>query len=151
LLKRLANFLVETTDDALGRALLVYAIALIAGGIAFATNVLVERFSPRYASELLAVVIGIAFGIITFIEVQAVQQRRRKVYDELRIVASLNHNVRNALQSIQYAAHLSVPSENLQIINDSVRRIYETLRELFTTKEQKPTMGSRGSARQAIK
>lgn len=146
MLKRLANFLVETTDDALGRALLVYAIALIAGGIAFATNVLVERFSPRYASELLAVVIGIAFGIITFIEVQAVQQRRRKVYDELRIVASLNHNVRNALQSIQYAAHLSVPSENLQIINDSVRRIDETLRELFPTMEHNPTLGSRGSA-----
>lgn len=146
MLKRLGNFLVRTTDDALGRALLVYAIALIAGCIAFATDTLVVRFYPRYASELLAVVIGIAFGIITLIEVQAVQQRRRKVYEELRTVAALNHNVRNALQSIQYAAHLSVPSENLQIINHSVRRIDETLRELFPTMESNSTSGNRGGA-----
>lgn len=131
LLKRLGNFLVETTDDALGRALLVYAIALISGIIAFAANTVIELFSPKYASELLAMVIGLAFGIITFIEVQAVQQRRRKVLEDLRVVASLNHNVRNALQSIQYAAHLPTSSQNLHIINDSVRRIDETLRELF--------------------
>ncbi len=131
MLKRLGNFLVETTDDALGRALLVYVIAFIAGCIAFAADATIEYFSPRYASELLAAVIGVAFGIITFIEVQAVQQRRRKVYEDLLIVASLNHNVRNALQSIQYAAHLSAPSEHLQIINDSVHRIDATLRELF--------------------
>lgn len=131
MLKRLGNFLVETTDDALGRALLVYAIALISGIIAFAANSVVQRFSPRYASELLAIVIGFAFGVITFIEVQAVQQRRRKVLEDLRVVASLNHNVRNALQSIQYAAHLPTSSQNLTIINDSVRRIDDTLRELF--------------------
>ena len=131
MLKRLGNFLVETTDDALGRALLVYSIALISGIIAFAANSVIQRFSPRYAGELLAVVIGLAFGIITFIEVQAVQQRRRKVFEYLRVVASLNHNVRNALQSIQYAAHLPTSSQNLHIINDSVRRIDETLRELF--------------------
>lgn len=131
MLKRLGNFLVETTDDALGRALLVYAIALLAGLIAFAADATVERVSPKYASELLAVVIGIAFGIVTFIEVQAVQQRRRKVFEDLQVIASLNHNVRNALQSIQYAAHLSTSAENLRIINESVRRIDETLRELF--------------------
>jgi len=131
LLKRLGNFLVVTTDDALGRALLVYTIALLAGLIAFAANATIEHFSPEYASELLAMVIGIAFGVITFIEVQAVQQRRRKVFEDVRVIASLNHNVRNALQSIQYAAHLSTSSEHLQIINESVRRIDDTLRELF--------------------
>jgi hypothetical protein len=138
LLKRLGNFLVETTDDALGRALLVYGIAMIAGAIAFAADATIEHFSPRYASELLASVIGLVFAIITFVEVQAVQQRRRKVYDELRVVAALNHNVRNALQSIQYAAHLSAPAEHLQIINDSVRRIDETLRELFPAIDAEP-------------
>ena len=131
MLKRLGNFLVETTDDALGRALLVYSIALMAGIIAFSADSIIERFSPRYASELLAMVIGLAFGVITFIEVQAVQQRRRKVLEELQVIASLNHNVRNALQSIQYAAHLSTSSDHLHIINDSVRRIDDTLRELF--------------------
>jgi hypothetical protein len=135
-LKRLGNFLVETTDDALGRASLVFAIGLLAGTIAFAADSAVERLSPRYAGELLAIVVGVACGIITFIEVQAVQQRRRKVFEDLRVVASLNHNVRNALQSIRYATHLSTPSENLQIINDSVRRIDETLRELFPAIDQ---------------
>ena len=139
MLKRLGNFLVETTDGALGRTLLVYAIALLAGLIAFAADATIEHFSPNYASELLAMVIGTAFGIITFIEVQAVQQRRRKVYEDLRVVASLNHNVRNALQSIQYAAHLSPSAENLQIINDSVRRIDDTLRELFPAIDDEST------------
>jgi hypothetical protein len=117
LLKRLGNFLVESTDDALGRALLVYAITLLAGLVAFAADFMIETIAPRHASEYLALVIGVAFGIITFIEVQAVQQRRKKVYDDVRTVAALNHNVRNALQSIQYAAHLAPPSEHLQIIN----------------------------------
>ncbi|HEU5401048.1 MAG TPA: hypothetical protein VFU86_06800 [Terriglobales bacterium] len=146
MLKRLGNFLVETTDDALGRALLVYAIALLAGIIAFAADATIARFSPRFASELLAVVIGITFGVITFVEVHAVQQRRRKVFEELQIVASLNHNVRNALQSIQYAAHLSAPSENLQIIKDSVRRIDDTLRELFPTIDGEPGAGKRSQS-----
>ncbi len=143
MLKRVGNFLVETTDDALGRALLVYAIALISGVIAFAADATIEWFSPRYARELLAMVIGVAFGIITFIEVQAVRQRRQKVFQDLQTVVSLNHNVRNALQSIQYAAHLSLPSENLHIINDSVRRIDETLRELFPTIDQETPSGNR--------
>ncbi|HEX6880917.1 MAG TPA: hypothetical protein VF135_11175 [Terriglobales bacterium] len=134
MLKRLGNFLVETTDDALGRALLVYSIAIIAGFVAFGADFIVERLSPVHSSELLAVVIGAVFGIITFIEVQAVQHRRRKVYDDVQTVAALNHNVRNALQSIQYAAHLSAPSEHLQIINESVRRIDETLRNLYPAK-----------------
>ncbi|MDT8066980.1 MAG: hypothetical protein ROO76_02315 [Terriglobia bacterium] len=138
MLKRLGNFLVETTDDSLGRAMLVYAIAIIAGAIAFAADATIEHFAPRYASELLAAVIGVAFGIITLVEVQAVQQRRQKVFEDLRVVASLNHNVRNALQSIQYAAHLSAPSEHLQIINESVHRIDETLRELFPAIDVEP-------------
>lgn len=143
MLKRLGNFLVETTDDALGRALLVYTIALLAGLIAFAADATVELISPKYASELLAIVIGTAFGIITFIEVQAVQQRRRKVFEDLQVVASLNHNVRNALQSIQYAAHLSTSAENLQIINDSVRRIDDTLRDLFPAIDDEATSRNR--------
>lgn len=138
MLKRLGNFLVESTDDALGRALLVYAIALLAGLVAFAADFLIETIAPRHASEYLALVIGLAFGVITFIEVQAVQQRRKKVYDDVRTVAALNHNVRNALQSIQYAAHLAPPSEHLQIINDSVRRIDDTLRDLFPAMDQEP-------------
>ncbi len=146
MLKRLGNFLVETTDDALGRALLVYAIAFLAGVIAFAADATIEHFSPKYASELLAMVIGVAFGVITFVEVHAVQQRRRKVFEDLQVIASLNHNVRNALQSIQYAAHLSTSSEHLQIINESVRRIDDTLRELFPTLDGDPTTGTRAQS-----
>jgi hypothetical protein len=138
LLKRLGNFLVETTDDALGRALLVYAIALLAGLIVFAADFVVELLAPNHASEYLALIIGASFGIITFIEIQAVQQRRRKVFDDVRSVAALNHNVRNALQSIQYAAHLAPPSQHLEIINESVRRIDETLRDLFPAIDQEP-------------
>jgi hypothetical protein len=140
LLKRLGNFLVESTDDALGRALLVYAIGLFAGLVAFAADFAIETIAPSHASEYLALVIGVSFCIITFIEVQAVQQRRKKVYDEIRTVAALNHNVRNALQSIQYAAHLSQPSEHLQIINESVRRIDETLKDLFPAMHTEPTL-----------
>lgn len=138
MLRRLGNFLVETTDDALGRALLVYSITVLTGLIAFAADLLVEKLSPAHSSVLLAAIIGIAFGVITYIEVQAVQHRRRKVYDDLSTVASLNHNVRNALQSIQYAAHLSASSEHVQIINESVGRIDETLRELFPDINQEP-------------
>jgi hypothetical protein len=140
LLKRLGNFLVESTDDALGRALLVYAIGLFAGLVAFAADFAIETIAPHHASEYLALVIGISFSIITFIEVQAVQQRRKKVYDDVRTVAALNHNVRNALQSIQYAAHLSQPSEHLQIINESVRRIDETLKDLFPAMGEQPPL-----------
>jgi hypothetical protein len=138
LLKRLGNFLVETTDDALGRALLVYAITLLSGLIVFAADFAVETIAPHHASEYLALIIGVSFGVITFVEVQAVQQRRKKVYDDVRTVAALNHNVRNALQSIQYAAHLAAPSEHLQIINESVRRIDDTLRDLFPAIDQEP-------------
>ena len=140
MLKRLGNFLVESTDDALGRALLVYAIGLLAGLVAFAADFVIETIAPSHASEYLALVVAISFSIITFVEVQAVQQRRKKVYYDVRTVAALNHNVRNALQSIQYAAHLAPPSEHLQIINESVRRIDETLKDLFPAMDEEPPL-----------
>ena len=138
MLQRLGYFLVESSDDALGRALLVYAVGLLAGIVAFAADFLIEHIAPSHASEYVALVIGIAFSIITFIEVQAVQQRRKKVFDDIRTVAALNHNVRNALQSIQYAAHLAQPSEHLDIIKESVRRIDETLKSLFPAIDEDP-------------
>ena len=133
MLDRLGTFLVEVSDTRRGRVLLVLAIAAIATALEYLSHVAIVSYVPHagLARLLDSITIGIAIAIITSIEVKAVQQRRRKVMDDMRVVRELNHHVRNALQIISYAARVSETRQQVTIIDESIARIDSTLKELF--------------------
>jgi hypothetical protein len=68
---------------------------------------------------------------LTYIELTALRERRVKVLREVTTITELNHNVRNALQAIQYATHLSPDRTQIEIVTSAVERIDNILRELF--------------------
>ncbi len=76
-----------------------------------------------------AMMAGITAGLV-YILLTEWRARRRLVVQRLRIIAELNHNVRNALQMILYSRFLP-PTEQTQALLDSVDRIESTLEELF--------------------
>lgn len=58
-----------------------------------------------------AVAVRFFVFIGSYAEVRAVNARRQRLVREVSKIAELNHQVRNALQSIRYAAHLGTESK----------------------------------------
>ena len=135
LFDRLGTFLVEVSDTRRGRILLVLAIAVIASTIEYILHIAIFTYVPHEGVGRLldSLTIGLVIAIITIIEIKAVQQRRNKVMDDMRVVRELNHHVRNALQIISYAARVPETKQQVAIIDESIARIDSTLKELFPT------------------
>jgi uncharacterized membrane protein len=133
MLDRLGNYLVELTDSPRGRVCFITIVAFSAGLLEFLVHQLIKHLvENEFLSIILdSLTIASAVAFISFIEVQAVQKRRRKVIEDMRVVRELNHHVRNALQVIQYASRLPEEKQQVEIIDASVARIETTLKELF--------------------
>lgn len=80
----------------------------------------------------------IAIGIIAAIVVFAYEQRRhRAILNKVRVLAAMNHHVRNALQAISYAPYTE-QEKQIKLISDSVNRIQWALREILPAEESAP-------------
>jgi hypothetical protein len=77
-----------------------------------------------------AIAVGVYVFIVSYAEVRAVNARRQRLLREVSKIAELNHQVRNALQSIRYAAHLGTEGEYVEVIEENVKRIDSVLRPL---------------------
>jgi hypothetical protein len=117
------------------------AFRLNGGAISFAIGVGVFLLSAAIEGSLHAFNIhGIwewadncASALATGLIVYLYERRQyRKHLARLRVIADMNHHVRNALQSIVFVAGGTVPQEQqLKVIRDSVNRIQWTLTEVL--------------------
>lgn len=57
--------------------------------------------------------------------------RRHGIIDRLRMIAELNHQVRNALDVIQLSAHLTKDRQAIALIDSSVAKIDHALRDVL--------------------
>ena len=80
---------------------------------------------PALIDDLL---IGILAGAMVF----AYERRQHKlVLAKMRMIAEMNHHVRNALQPILYSPFLKEEAEQIRIIQEGTRRIEWALREVL--------------------
>jgi hypothetical protein len=80
----------------------------------------------------------IVIGIIAAIVVFAYEQRRhRAILNKVRVIAAMNHHVRNALQAISYAPYAE-QEKQIRLIAESVQRIQWALREILPAEETAP-------------
>jgi signal transduction histidine kinase len=80
----------------------------------------------------------IVVGIIAAIVVFAYEQRRhRAILNKVRVIAAMNHHVRNALQAISYAPYTE-QEKQIHLIGESVQRIQWALREILPAEETAP-------------
>ena len=78
-----------------------------------------------------AVILGIFAAFFGLLVLTAARERQHKVQDDLRRIAELNHQVRNALQVIVYGEYSPDISQRRSAVLAGVEKIEGTLRELF--------------------
>ena len=120
-------------------ALVVVLFGLSAGLLEFGIHTAVMQADASSYMQAMtdAAMVGLAAALAPFLVLLAARERHRKVLDDLRKIAQLNHHVRNALQTIMYSEYLPDSEENRKVVLEGVERIGRILQELF------PAVGER--------
>jgi hypothetical protein len=95
-------------------------------------GVVLEVFVENHPLLSLNSLDNISTGIMAALLVFAYEQKRyQAAMDKLRVIAQMNHHVRNALQGIIGCRIFSEQERQMQLIVDSVKRIEWALREVL--------------------
>jgi len=106
----------------------------------FLENVL-DRYGVNGVSALLDdLLIGILAGAVVF---AYEQHRHGAILRQMRTIADMNHNIRNALQPILYSPYLKEQAEQIRIIQQGTDRIQWALQEVLPGhfREEPPASG----------
>ena len=115
------------------RSLLLRLVRSLAMGIGlFALGCLVQawlvvdgvRGLMEYLDDL---VLGLLAGLLVF---AYEQKRHNAMLKRIRVIADMNHHVRNALQAITLSRYAE-NTQQIQVIDESAKRIQWALRELL--------------------
>jgi hypothetical protein len=97
-------------------------------GLGALVNALLER---RHVGGISLYVDDVILGLIAGFLVFFYEQRRhRATLDKIRVIAEMNHHVRNALQAIALSPYAE-KSQQIQLIDESAQRIQWALREIL--------------------
>lgn len=142
----LGEWLVRRTETGRNRFLFVFVMALLAALFEAGLDTWLSRNAGKdWRLALDAGSVGLLVGTITYIEIIAVQIRRKRVALEMQAIAELNHHVRNALQTIAYAVRVPETENQVQIIDGCIRRIDRTLKELLPVPSENPLLKDSGA------
>jgi hypothetical protein len=128
----LSSGIAHLADRPVASTVGVGILGIFSGLIAYLTNALLMRLgtSGEVYAVADAMMIGTVAALIGALALIGVRERRKRDVEHLKIVAELNHHVRNALQVIVDDYYLSRSSHTEAVVS-SVDRIDRTLRELF--------------------
>jgi hypothetical protein len=109
------------------------SISFFLGFAVFLLGVALEdslgRFGVRGMSAVIDdLLIGIMAGCLVFLYEL---HQHRTILRQMRVIAEMNHHVRNALQPILYSPYISEQAEQIRIIQESTQRIQWALREVL--------------------
>ncbi len=112
-------------------AVLMFGVSasLIEGAIHLAVRTVNAPLIAQATGD--AVVIGIFAAFFGLVVLTAARNRHHKVQDDLRRIAELNHQVRNALQVIVYGEYSPNDASHRSAVLEGVEKIQAALRELF--------------------
>ena len=87
---------------------------------------------PRQDLLLLSdILVGAVAAALVYVVVTFQERRASFVAERLRIIAEMNHHIRNALQVIAYHSWIGKDDQELAMIRESVNRITWALREVL--------------------
>lgn len=114
-----------------GISFLIGFIIAITGS---ALEAIIDHHSILSLESLDDIIVGVLAAVIAF----AYEQRRyRAIMDKVRVIAAMNHHVRNALQAISYVPYAE-QDKQIKMIRDSVARIQWALREILPGEAEPP-------------
>jgi len=110
-----------------------FGIFLLGAGL----RTLLDKFG---VSGVTAVIDDLLTGVLAGFLVFAYERHQHKlVLDRMRVIAEMNHHVRNALQPILYSPFLKEQAEQVRTIQEGTRRIEWALREVLPGEVEKHT------------
>ena len=78
------------------------------------------------------VLVGAVAAILVYILAEFEERKRKAVAERLKVIADLNHHIRNALQVIIYHSSVKEDEEkSIALIDDAVKRIAWALHEVL--------------------
>jgi len=75
--------------------------------------------------------VGMVAAVLVYVMAESADRKQKAVVERLKIIAELNHHIRNALQVISYQASFREDKEEIAMMNGAVNRISRTLREVL--------------------
>jgi hypothetical protein len=104
-------------------------------GLGALVNAFLER---RHVGGLSLYVDDVILGLIAGLLVFFYEQRRyQATLNKIRVIAEMNHHVRNALQAIALSPYAE-KSQQIQLIDESAQRIQWALREILPGEVEAP-------------
>jgi hypothetical protein len=125
----------------------VYSFALGFG--IFLLGVVLRTLLDRWnVSGVAASVDDFLIGVLAGLLVFAYERHQHKaVLERMRMIAAMNHHVRNALQPIIYSPFLKEQTEQVRIVQEGTRRIEWALKEVLPrSAEDEPPPKSESAA-----
>ena len=136
--KRFSLSLLRPTGASLLLGLSVFVLsALLEFGL--------DRVGATGVSSLLDdLLIGLVAGGVVFVYER---HRHKQLARQMRVIAEMNHYVRNALQPIVYSPYLKEQAEQIRIIQQGTERIQWALEEVLPgSVHGEPSKSSRSAA-----
>jgi hypothetical protein len=99
----------------------------------FVLGVLLDRTLARFGINGIAAVIDdLLIGMVAGALVFAYELHRyNAMLRQMRIIADMNHHIRNALQPIVYSTYLAEQAQQVRMIEQGTERIQWALREIL--------------------
>ena len=108
------------------------AISAFIGISVVAVGILLKSFTKNHATMAIESLDNFSTAILTSLLVFAYEQQRyRAAMEKIRIIAEMNHHVRNALQAIIYCNLLPEQEKQVKLIAESETRIEWALRKVL--------------------
>ncbi|HET9281601.1 MAG TPA: hypothetical protein VFR24_06530 [Candidatus Angelobacter sp.] len=126
-------------------------VSFLLGFTVFVLGVLLENGLDKLGiSGTSALLDDLLIGILAGCVVFAYELHQHKtILRQMRVIAEMNHHVRNALQPILYSPYVNEQAEQIRIIQESTKRIQWALREVLPggeADEMPPHKGSSAAA-----
>jgi hypothetical protein len=126
----------------------VYSFALGFG--IFLLGVVLRTLLDRWnVGGVTALIDDLLTGILAGLLVFAYERHQHKaILDRMRMIADMNHHIRNALQPIVYSPFLKEQAEQVRMIQEGTKRIEWALKEVLTGEStaEPPNSNSKSAA-----
>jgi hypothetical protein len=136
---RIGKALLHISQSGGKMSLAIGAFALIAGGFEYLVMIMLRRVRlvPALGDAVDSLLIAVLAGVIAWLMLTGIRERRRRVLSQLQLVAELNLNVRTALEAILVRQY-NPDMEQTVLLIQSLDRIDKTLTVLVPTFSDNP-------------
>jgi hypothetical protein len=102
-----------------------------------------EQFRLLARESIADLISALVVGYLAYLTLQAERQRMERAAAELKMIADMNHHIRNALDMLTLSAYSTDDKAAVAVIQKATERITWTLREVLPSREPEQTIEDR--------